>query len=190
MLDVYFKGRIAIPYHSCTVKYTLTTSSRLKRIASLALSSCIINMFDQGNSFRIHNIIARTSHSFFTLRVPPPRAFPFRFKRRARRLTRTEGEQCIATERSYVDLPIVGSGGSSVGGELVGWLRGVWPHNHSHNDSLLSVSLSLSFVRSRGSHPLRLSSFSSRSFHRRAFHSFATGVFRLALANRIHGRPC
>lgn len=53
------------------------------------------------------------------------------------------------TERSYVDLPIVGSGGSSVGGELVDWLRGVWPHNHSHNDSLLSVSLSLSSVCSR-----------------------------------------
>lgn len=49
----------------------------------------------------------------------------------------------IATERSYVDLPIVGSGGSSVGGELVGWLHGVWPYNHSHNDVFFSLSLSL-----------------------------------------------
>lgn len=50
----------------------------------------------------------------------------------------------IATERSYVDLPIVGSGGSSVGGELVGWLHGVWPYNHSHNDVFFSLSLYLS----------------------------------------------
>jgi len=77
------------------------------------------------------------------------RVFPLRFKRHVRRLIRTEGEQCTTTERNYMDLPIVGSGGSSVGGELVGWLRGVWPHNHSHNDSLFSVFLSLFFVHSR-----------------------------------------
>lgn len=64
----------------------------------------------------------------------------------------------VATERSYVDLPIVGSGGSSVGGELVGWLHGVWPYNHSHNDVFFSLSLYLFHFPSRSS-----SSFSLRA---------------------------
>lgn len=68
----------------------------------------------------------------------------------------------IATERSYVDLPIVGSGGSSVGGELVGWLHGVWPYNHSHNDVFFSLSLSISFTFPLAPHPLSLFGFSSR----------------------------
>lgn len=63
---------------------------------------------------------------------------------------RGEGEQCTAaTERSYVDLSIVRSGWSSVGGELVGWLHGVWPHNHSYNDSLFSFSLAFSLAVSQ-----------------------------------------
>lgn len=101
-------------------------------------------------------------------------------------------QQHRASEHSYVDLPIVGSGGSSVGGELVGWLRGVWPHNHSHNDSLsLSLSMSVSLFLSLS---LALPSFYLQvllSFHRGTFRSFSSeAALRLALTDdQAHEQP-
>lgn len=97
------------------------------------------DIFNRGSSFRTYHC-EYVSLLFTFPHTNSFNTFPSCFS--GVRLTRIEGEQCIATDRSYVDLAIVGSGGSSVGEELVGWLCGVWPH--SHNDSLLSVSLFLS----------------------------------------------
>lgn len=183
MLDVYSKGYIAIPHHLCTVKHVndleLSATRRVLGIFVVIVSIYSIGEAYSGSRMSLSLLTSPPSHLSLTYFRFVLACMPFNSHR--------GGGQCTATERSYVDLPIVGSGGSSVGGELVGWLRGVWPHNHSHNDSLLSVSLPLSFVYSSRSHPppsVQL----FLSFHRRAFHSFVAEASRLALANRNHGR--
>lgn len=160
-----------IPYHLCTVKRVndpkLSATLRVLSIFDVVIVSRTIN--DVFSRDLVSAVSSSSLPLFHSSRTPCPSAYfrPVSTMCTPLDVHRRRGTMhSIATERSYVDLPIVGSGGSSVGGELVGWFHGVWPYNHSHNDVFFSLSLSLflsiSFTFPLAPRPLSLFSFSSR----------------------------
>lgn len=169
MLGVYSKGHIVIPHHSCTVKRVndpklLATLHVLSIFGVVIVSRTVNDMFSRG---LVSDVSSSSLPLVFILSTMHTSHPPAHFRPVSMTCTPLDAHRegtmhSTATERSYVDLPIVGSGGSSVGGELVGWLHGVWPYNHSQNDVFFSLSLYLFHFPSRPSSSFSLFSFSSR----------------------------